>query len=90
MKTPASLRPEFLELAKISPSLLELEHLARCLADTTPARRRLAAFYAYIKPRVCALAGWDYRGRHAELKTMEAYDTVYFHCCYIMEFPRYR
>ncbi len=90
MKTPKSFRPEFIELAKHDPALLELESFTKSLAKTTTSYSWMREFYGRVKPRVCSLVGFDRCGGPAELKTMDAYDTVYQHCCLIMEFPRYR
>ena len=90
MYLPENLRPEFIQLAALEPRLNDLEKLAVKLAKTTPANQRLRVFYAYLKPEVCRLAGWERRASSGALATGEAYDTVYQHALNILESPTYR
>lgn len=85
-----NLKPEYDLLSKLEPQLIRLENFTWAVLDRTPAKYRLNKWYEIIKPRVCALIGFDRIGGAVALRSQEAYDVVYQHLCGVLTDYRYR
>lgn len=79
-------RLTFDELAKLEPRLKTLEDDISAIKDDGESESFCAnnRWYGYfghrnMKATLVQLVGWEARGKHGELRTMDAYSTAYEH-----------
>lgn len=75
-------KDSFMPLARLQPQLIELYMKMASFMDERNETKCCAneLWYFYGKPRLLPLVGWESRGQHPTLRTMEAYDIAYQTC----------